>query len=138
MTTTNIGPCGCCGSLNCCNLAEDTELTLTITASGDCTCWEGSFVSSWSNGSIDWSAMQGCPDFVSGGVLLSCQGGDLYLYASYNTNLPTFGAGCIFNNELGTEVTYSCNPLYIEITGGIIEYLGSDCCSGTVTMIITE
>ena len=138
MSTTNIGPCNCCNSA-CCPDPPQT-LTATITATGDCTCWAGTVTLTYSGtGEGDrWEASGGACGFT-GGMIFQCVEGNWSLVYNYQSNIPSFGAGCIFGTVGGNSVSdVTCSPFYAEISAGISSYLSATCCSGTVTIIITE
>lgn len=134
MTQTNIGSCGCCGQPSCCQNLPNT-LTATITTTGDCGCW-ATTVQLSGNGNSWFNLYSPC-GFL-GGLTLNCEEGIWTLYLSYQDDIPSFGAGCVFGAVNGNHPTVICSPFYLEITAGITAYLGATCCSGNVTIVITE
>jgi len=138
MTTTNIGPCDCCGSGCCANLPN--TLMATITATGDCSCWAGSVeLNHYAvEGGDGWESSKNTCGFP-GGIRIECSFGAWTLIYNYQSDEPSFGAGCIFGTVLPNAISnVTCSPFYAEISAGILSYLGGDCCSGTVKIIITE
>ena len=141
MPTINIGPCQCCGG-QCCEDPPET-LTMTITATGDCDCWPGTFTlpyvsappeQRWESTSANNSG--GICGFT-GGFIIICEGGAWSLIANYQSNVPNPFAGCILG-EPDNTIEATCDPFYIEFTSGVESLFGAECCSGTVTVIITE
>jgi hypothetical protein len=98
-------------------------VTLTYSSSGDGDRWEAS------------SGVCG----FTGGMILECVEGFWTLIYNYQSNIPNFGAGCIFGTVGGNALSnVTCSPFYVEISAGILSFLGGSCCGGTVTIIITE
>jgi len=137
MAIVNIGPCGCC-NLGCCPNPPQT-LHVTITATGDCGCWAGSFNLTYNINSNTYENNFKPCGYPIGGFVFLCEGNKYYLISTYQNDEPTLGAGCILGLESGNIVTpTSCSPFYLEFTASVLEYLGATCCSGSVTVIITE
>lgn len=138
MSVTNIGPCECCGFTGCCPNPPET-LHVTITATGDCGCWAGSFDMTYNINSNNYDNSYKPCGYAIGGFVFLCEGNQYYLIATYQTDDPSFGAGCILGNPAGNIVNVtSCSPFYLEFSASVTSYLGGDCCSGTVTVVITE
>lgn len=57
----------------------------------------------------------------------------------YQSDVPTFGAGCILGNSgFPNPINVTCNPFFATFTASVTPYLGATCCGGTVTVTITE
>lgn len=115
----------------CCDPVQlPLSLSLTISATGDCSCFNGNYTLTW-NGSTQWAyiGILSCPNFSNVSITFSC----FSLGSGFALNISCDD----FDNIGSTELATSCSPFYWE-SSVAVSTIGGCCDSGAVNMIVTE